>query len=78
VRFHRSGIKRVHHPIVGELQLHFETLDLVADSGLAINVYTAEPGSRTEEGLRLLASWNATSPIPDTEAAPLRSTDPSS
>jgi len=78
VRFHRSGIKRVHHPIVGELELHFETLDLAADSGLAINVYTAEPGSRTEEGLRLLASWSATPAAPEAEAASLRTTDPPS
>jgi transcriptional regulator with XRE-family HTH domain len=59
VRFHRTGSKRVHHPLVGDLDLHFETLELAADSGLAINVYTAEPGSRSEEGLRLLGSWTA-------------------
>ena len=60
VRFHRTGTKRIHHPIVGELQLSFESLALVADQGLAINVYTAEPGSRSEQTLRLLASWAAT------------------
>jgi transcriptional regulator with XRE-family HTH domain len=60
VRFHRTGTKRIHHPIVGELELSFETLALVADQGLAINVYTAEPGSRSEDALHLLASWTAT------------------
>ena len=59
VRFHRSGTKRIHHPVVGDLELHFEALELTADSGLAINVYTAEPGSRSEDSLRLLASWAA-------------------
>ena len=60
VRFHLTGTKRLHHPIVGEMQLSFEAMALVADQGLAINVYTAEPGSRSEEALHLLASWTAT------------------
>jgi transcriptional regulator with XRE-family HTH domain len=60
VRFHQSGTKRIHHPIVGEMQLSYESMQLSGDAGLAINVYTAEPGSRSEEALRLLASWTAT------------------
>ena len=34
VRFHRTGTKRLHHPVVGELELRYETLDLAADDGL--------------------------------------------
>jgi transcriptional regulator with XRE-family HTH domain len=60
VRFHINGIKRFHHPVVGELNLNFERLDVAADSGLTIFTYTAEPGSRDEEALRLLGSWAAT------------------
>jgi hypothetical protein len=60
VRFHRTGTKRIHHPIVGEMELSFEAMALVADAGLAINVYPAEPGSRSKEALHLLASWTAT------------------
>jgi len=60
VRFHRTGTKRLHHPIVGDLELSYETLELTADNGLAINVYTVEAGSRSEEALRLLGSWAAT------------------
>jgi transcriptional regulator with XRE-family HTH domain len=60
VRFHRTGTKRIRHPIVGEMELSFEAMALSADAGLAINVYTAEPGSRSEETLRLLSSWTAT------------------
>jgi hypothetical protein len=48
------------HPLVGELDLTYESLDLVADPGLSLFAFTAEPGSRSEEGLRLLASWVAT------------------
>ena len=62
VRFHRSGQKLLRHPVVGELDLPFETMELPADPGLALIVYNAEPGSRSEDGLRLLASWAATAP----------------
>jgi len=60
VRFHRTGAKRLRHPIVGELDLTFEAMELAADPGLSIVTYTAEPGSRSAEGLNLLASWTAT------------------
>jgi hypothetical protein len=45
---------------VGELHLSFNRLDLAADPGLTIFTYTAEPGSRSEEALKLLGSWAAT------------------
>jgi transcriptional regulator with XRE-family HTH domain len=59
VRYHQTGVKRLRHPIVGELELFYEVLELSADSGLTISVYAAEPGSRSEQGLDLLASWIA-------------------
>jgi transcriptional regulator with XRE-family HTH domain len=60
VRFHNTGVKRFHHPVVGELSLSYNRLDLAADYGLAIFTYAAEPGSRSEEALKLLGSWAAT------------------
>lgn len=57
VKLHRTGSKRFNHPLVGEITLGFETLEVSADSGQRINVYTAEPGSRSEEALGLIASW---------------------
>jgi len=60
VRFHNSGVKQFHHPVVGDLSLSFNRLDLAADHGLTIFTYAAEPGSRSEEALRLLGSWAAT------------------
>jgi transcriptional regulator with XRE-family HTH domain len=60
VRFHNTGVKHFHHPVVGELHLTFNRLDLTADHGLTLFTYTAEPGSRTDEALRLLGSWAAT------------------
>jgi transcriptional regulator with XRE-family HTH domain len=60
VRFHDTGFKRFHHPVVGDLEMTFETMQLSADEGLMLFVYTAEPGSKSEEALNLLASWAAT------------------
>ncbi|PPS88104.1 helix-turn-helix transcriptional regulator [Streptomyces sp. MH60] len=60
VRRHGTGTKRFHHPAVGDLTLAYESLDLAADPGLSMIIYTAEPGSSSEEGLRLLASLAAT------------------
>jgi transcriptional regulator with XRE-family HTH domain len=60
VRFHNTGVKHFNHPVVGELQLSYNRLDLAADPGLTIFTYTAEPGSRSEEALKLLGSWAAT------------------
>jgi len=60
VRFHRTGSKRFHHPVVGDLTLTFEALDLAADAGLRISAYTAEPGTPADDALKLLATWAAT------------------
>ncbi len=60
VHTHGTGTKRFRHPLVGELELDYESLLLAADEGLLLFVYTAEPGSTSAETLRLLASWSAT------------------
>jgi transcriptional regulator with XRE-family HTH domain len=59
VRFHRSGRKRLNHPVVGRLDLDFEALPLPSEPGLQLNVYTAPADSATADGLKLLASWAA-------------------
>jgi transcriptional regulator with XRE-family HTH domain len=74
VRFHASAVKQLTHPIVGELSLRFNRLDIAADHGLTLFTYAAEPGSRSEEALQLLGSWAAT---PDASEA-ARATDQSS
>jgi transcriptional regulator with XRE-family HTH domain len=60
VRFHPTGAKRIRHPVVGELNLSYETMELSADDGLSVAVFTAEPGSESQQALDLLASWTAT------------------
>ncbi|WP_440708204.1 helix-turn-helix transcriptional regulator [Herbiconiux sp. YIM B11900] len=60
VMFHRSGLKRLHHPVVGDLDLTYESMELPSEPGLVMNVYTAPAGSPTADALRVLASWAAT------------------
>jgi transcriptional regulator with XRE-family HTH domain len=70
VRFHNTGVKHFNHPVVGELHLSYNRLDLAADPGLTLVTYTAEPGSRSEEALKLLGSWVATVDPADLARAP--------
>jgi transcriptional regulator with XRE-family HTH domain len=60
VRFHRTGHKRLHHPIVGALDLDFEAMEFPAHPGLTLLVYTAAAASPAADNLKLLASWAAT------------------
>jgi transcriptional regulator with XRE-family HTH domain len=60
VKQHISGVKRFHHPVVGDLTLDYEVLDLAGDAGQSLLVYTAEPGSPSFHALELLASWTST------------------
>ncbi|WP_285105947.1 helix-turn-helix transcriptional regulator [Promicromonospora sp. MEB111] len=64
VRTHGAGTKRFRHPVVGDLTLVYEELALTAEPGQVMLVYSAEPGSPSAEGLRLLASWSAAEPRP--------------
>jgi hypothetical protein len=73
VLFHRTGRKRLHHPVVGDLDLTYEAFDLSADLGLRMLVYTAEPATTTADALNLLASWAATQDQTD-ETRPTRTT----
>jgi transcriptional regulator with XRE-family HTH domain len=60
VRFHVTGTKRIHHPVVGDLDLSYETMEVSADAGLTMTVYSAEASSASQQALDLLASWTAT------------------
>jgi transcriptional regulator with XRE-family HTH domain len=65
VRHHGTGTKNFHHQAVGDLTLAYEGLEMAAEPGLTLTIYTAEPGSPSEENLRLLASWAATQDTAD-------------
>lgn len=54
---HLGEAERAH---LFDLTLTFEALDLAAGSGLRISAYTAEPGTPSDDALKVLASWAAT------------------
>ncbi|MQY35134.1 hypothetical protein SRB17_31060 [Streptomyces sp. RB17] len=60
------GVKRLHHPLVGDLALNFESFRLPDDSEQSLITYHAEMGSPSADSLRLLASWgtDATRAVP--------------
>ncbi|MFF2051125.1 helix-turn-helix transcriptional regulator [Leifsonia sp. NPDC058194] len=60
VRRHVTGVKRFLHPVVGDLEFLFEGTELPGTPGWHLNVYLAEPGTPTEDAMRLLSSWAAT------------------
>ncbi|MDA0172074.1 helix-turn-helix transcriptional regulator [Solirubrobacter taibaiensis] len=59
VRLHQTGRKRMVHPIVGELDLRYETLSLEADEGLRMNLFTADAGSSSDRALDILSAQMA-------------------
>jgi transcriptional regulator with XRE-family HTH domain len=70
---HHGGVKKIRHPVVGELTLGYEALDLVADTGLTIMVYSVESATPASDALNQLAGWAATierSTIPDPGTRP--------
>jgi transcriptional regulator with XRE-family HTH domain len=66
VRIHTTGVKLFHHPIVGDLELPFESFPLAADPTQSLLTYTAEPGSSSQDALSLLANWAASTARPVT------------
>jgi transcriptional regulator with XRE-family HTH domain len=73
VHYYRSGVQPFHHPLVGDLTLDYDVLELPADPGLTIVAYSAEAGSPAGHALDLLASWTS---IPDQAPAAATDTDP--
>jgi transcriptional regulator with XRE-family HTH domain len=69
VRLHRTGLKHIQHPVVGALHLSYEVMQLTADPGLTLVIYSAAQGSPDDDALRLLASWAATHEPADALAA---------
>ena len=67
VRIQHEGIKRLQHPVVGALELTYRSLGLptLPRAVHEISVYTAEPGSTSDERIKLLTSWGATT-LPET------------
>jgi MmyB-like transcription regulator ligand binding domain/Helix-turn-helix domain len=69
VRRHASGEKHFNHPVVGRLDLIFESADLARDPGWKLLIYSAEPATPAVDALALLASWAATEAQSTSESA---------
>jgi transcriptional regulator with XRE-family HTH domain len=59
VREHRTGVKLMTHPVVGDIDLAYEAMELSSAREQLLIAYTADPGSRSHDALNLLASWSA-------------------
>jgi len=57
VRIHSTGVKRFHHPLVGDIDLPYESLPLAVGSSTSLVAYTPEPDSADYDAVALLASW---------------------
>ncbi len=62
VRRHGTGVKAYRHHVVGDVTFSFEGLDVTEDPGLQFLIYTTEPGSASDERIRLLGSWAVDQP----------------
>ena len=60
VTLHQAGTKYFRHPVVGHVEVSFDSMELPADPGLTLTVYTTEPGTPSHDALAMLASWEAT------------------
>jgi transcriptional regulator with XRE-family HTH domain len=58
------GTKRMRHPVVGELEIHYEAMSLPGDPDQTLFVYTTRRGSPSHDAMRLLSSWLATTDGP--------------
>jgi transcriptional regulator with XRE-family HTH domain len=65
VRTCTDGVKHLQHPLVGTMQLTFQSLTLPGSGDQRMIAYSAEPGTPSEAALRLLASLSN----PDRQAA---------
>jgi hypothetical protein len=75
VRFHRSARKTLHNPLIGDIELTGDSLEIPGE-GLTLIAYTAEPGSHAQEQLDFLTSWSATGKRPADPAAANAATMP--
>ena len=60
VRLHYTGTKNFHHPVVGDIEVTYETMPLPADPGLVLTIYSPEPGTPSADAMTLLATWATT------------------
>ena len=70
VKHKSTGTSLFNHPQVGPLALNYERRLIPGSDMQALVTYHAQPGSDSEERLRLLDSITTTAPDPDTPVRP--------
>jgi hypothetical protein len=77
VRNHNTGLKHFNHPVVGVIDLAYDSLDVrsTGDDRFVLNGYTAASGSEADEKLRMLASWSAPDSVMQSEERGSRTDD---
>jgi transcriptional regulator with XRE-family HTH domain len=60
VREHRAGSKSLHHPVVGDIEVSYEGMQLASAPGLLLLAYITPPGTESRDKMQLLANWSAT------------------
>ena len=53
------GLKRFEHPVVGRVDVNYETFPVPGEPDQQLLVYSTEPGSSSSDALRILSSWRA-------------------
>ena len=51
------GLKRFMHPIVGRVDVDYETLPVPGEPDQQLFVYSTQPGSTSSDSPRILTSW---------------------
>jgi transcriptional regulator with XRE-family HTH domain len=64
------GTKRMAHPAIGPITLRYEALALPGDEDQTLFLYTADPGSPSQDNLRLLGLWTSGDHRPGSPAQP--------
>jgi transcriptional regulator with XRE-family HTH domain len=57
------GTKRMRHPVVGDLEIHYEAMSLLGDPDQILFVYTTRAASPSHDAMRLLSSWLASKEV---------------
>ena len=60
IRDHRTGIKSIRHPVVGDLDLSYEALDVTSERGLLLSPTPRRREPPSSDALQLLANWSTT------------------
>lgn len=73
----RDGTKRLHHPLVGRLDISYEALEVTGEPDQTLFIYTTTPGTESEAKLRTLTAWihDDTPPL-ETPASPTTLSSP--